>query len=377
MNVRPAVDDILIIGGGIAGLAAAVALRAAGAAVDVVERDDRPEGASIGLTGRAVDALDELGLLEDCAARGNVLHGTVFDRMYDAEGTPLPVPPMPPPPGGTGRPGAVVIHRAELADILRTHALRAGARLRTRTTVTALERHPAHVNVTFTDGSEGVYGLVVGADGVGSWTRGQIHEDLEPQYTGHMSLRWLVPDVSDSRPGFYHGPQGTVIFGLLPPRTVYVSTGCDHPRTHVGDEEARALLRGRLAQYKAPFVREIAERLTDDAIVLARPYEWILVPQPWHRGRVTLIGDAAHATTAHLSSGGGMALEDAAVLGQEIARAATVAEALDRFAARRADRVRNVVETSVELMRMEREHAGPRAMGKVRGEALGALSAPY
>jgi 2-polyprenyl-6-methoxyphenol hydroxylase-like FAD-dependent oxidoreductase len=232
--------------------------------------------------------------------------------------------------------------------------------------------------VTLTDGTVSRYDLVVGADGINSWTREQIHGDkVRPQYTGHMSLRWLLHDAPDVEPGFYNSRHTTVILGLLRGGTVYVSTGCDLPLGRVEPERARELLRERLEDFTAPSLRVVRERLTGEATVLARPYEWLLVPAPWHSGRVTLIGDAAHATTAHLSSGGAMALEDAVVLARELASSGDVGEALDRFTAARLDRVRIVVDTSVELMRMQQRSADPRAMAMLRGRAMAELSTPY
>ncbi len=375
--VKAAVRDVLVIGGGIAGLALAIALRRRGIGVDVVEVDDRTDGASIGLTNRAVDVLDELGLLSACAAAGHALRGSVFDRMYNERGEELPLPPVPP-RADDRLPGAVVIHRGELARILRTHVLEQGARMRTKVTARSLAQGPDGVDVVFTDSTVGRYDLVVGADGAHSWTRQQILGNrVRPTYTGHMSLRCLVPGIVGGHPGFYNSPTGTVILGHLPPDTVYVATGVDMAYQYVSPSQARRLLRKTLDQYSAPYVRSVRDRITDDVSVIARPYEWLLVPPPWHQGRVVLIGDAAHATTAHLSSGGAMALEDAAVLARELAAEGDLPHALTRFIQCRADRVRTVVEASVKLAGMQQAHASPQEMGRVRAQAMAALLSSY
>jgi hypothetical protein len=96
-----------------------------------------------------------------------------------------------------------------------------------------------------------------------------------------------------------------------------------------------------------------------------------------YRGRALLIGDVAHATTAHMGMGGGMALEDAVVLGQCVAGAATQPEALDAFMTRRFERVRSVVETSVRLSRLEQEKAPPSENQTLLTSAFRALAEPY
>ena len=84
-----------------------------------------------------------------------------------------------------------------------------------------------------------------------------------------------------------------------------------------------------------------------------RPLEKLLLPPPWHRGRAILIGDAAHATTPHLASGAGLAVEDALVLGEGLASDAALEDVLRRFTARRYERCRMVVENSVRLGELE------------------------
>ncbi len=114
-----------------------------------------------------------------------------------------------------------------------------------------------------------------------------------------------------------------------------------------------------------------------DSELICRPFEWIALPAPWFRGRTLLIGDAAHATTAHLGQGGGMAMEDAVVLGQCVAAATTLPEAFEAFMDRRFERTRTVVETSVELSRLEQEHAPHAENVALIQTALATLAEPY
>jgi len=100
------------------------------------------------------------------------------------------------------------------------------------------------------------------------------------------------------------------------------------------------------------------------------------MPSPWFEGRVVLIGDAAHATTPHLASGAGMAIEDGLVLVEELAAQATVPEALDRFMQRRFERCRLVIENSVELGRLEMEHGSPMVHANLMASTMQTLRQP-
>ncbi len=84
-------------------------------------------------------------------------------------------------------------------------------------------------------------------------------------------------------------------------------------------------------------------------LVVYRPLEALLVPAPWYKRHVLLIGDAAHAFTPHVAQGAAMAVEDAVVLGDEIGRTGTLESALERFSARRTERVKAIAESSIQL----------------------------
>jgi 2-polyprenyl-6-methoxyphenol hydroxylase-like FAD-dependent oxidoreductase len=234
------------------------------------------------------------------------------------------------------------------------------------------------VDVSFTDGSTDRFDLVVGADGVRSRIRGLLHgPEVRPTYTGETSLRWVLNQAPTGSGGFYCAKGTMVAVSRLPHAMAFLSTGYSMPNTPVSQPEAVRLLRQQLDKFTAPYIVELRQRLTGDQEISVRPYEWLLVEPPWHRGRVAIIGDAAHVTTAHLTSIGGMAFEDAVVLGQELTRRTTVAEALDAFQRRRTERVRLVVDTSVELLRMQLEDADIRTTAGVRNHALARLAAPY
>lgn len=128
----------------------------------------------------------------------------------------------------------------------------------------------------------------------------------------------------------------------------------------------------------APFgglLAQVRDGLDADSVITVRPLDAILLPRPWYRGRVLLIGDAAHATTPHLASGAGIAVEDALVLAEVFADATDVTTAFDRFMDRRFERARMVVEASVEIGAMQQPEASPDKLKALMGKAEAALRA--
>lgn len=371
-------SNALIIGGGIAGLSAAIALSRVGVRCDVVElADEAPPGASVSISGRAAEALDELGVYAECYANGTPFTDSSSLTQMDSAGHVTSAGPgLPQWPGART---AIGIYRPVLLRILADAARGLGVTIRSGVTLVSADERDDGSLVTTSDGEQQCYDLVVGADGIGSTTRSDLFPDAPgPTYSGQISLRWMAPGPPVADQGWYHGPVGRLGFYSLPQDLVYLPAVIDAPdRTHLTDDDVHALFTELLDSYTAPAVVELRRRLTPDAEVICRPFDWILVPDRWHRGRTILIGDAAHATTAHLGQGAGMALEDAVVLAQCVSTSATLSEAFEAFMARRYDRVRTVVETSVALSRLEQEGAAPRENVAVIQTALQTLAQPY
>ena len=116
--------------------------------------------------------------------------------------------------------------------------------------------------------------------------------------------------------------------------------------------------------------------VTDDDAVIYRPVEALIMPAPWFRGRVLLIGDAAHATSPHVGQGAAQAIEDAVVLGEEVARGGDVDAIYERFMARRFDRCKLVVEGSLQISRWEQEGAHDADFDGVTARVGMAVAAP-
>ncbi len=372
------ISTALIIGGGIAGLASSIALAKAGVQCEVVELADAPLGASIGLSGRAAETLVELGVYEQCYENGAPhLPGRDAASLSDAEGKLIsPSPQRASWPGGKV---GMAIYRPVLLKILFDAAVENGVKIRRGVTTKTIDFERATPHASFTDGTEGTYDLIVGTDGISSSTRRLLFpEAAKPTYSGQMTIRWMAPGPPIPGEGWFVGPLGRLGFYYLPQGLVYVPAVIDAPEgTWLEGEELYQLYVRLLDSFTAPPVVELRKRLTRDSDLICRPFDWILLPKPWYRGRALLLGDAAHATTAHMGMGGGMALEDSVVLGQCIAAVPNLEEALSSFMDRRYERVRLVVETSVALSNLEQSKA-PRSESMVLFKAaFQALSQPY
>ena len=371
------VSKALIIGGGIAGLSAAISLSRVGVACEVVELSDAPLGASLGVTGRAAEALVELGVYERCFETSRHFDNPAMINQYDGAGNLVRAAPQR--PEWPGAKMGLGVYRPDFLQILADEAKALGATIRKGITAEVINEQSDAARVTFTDGEVRSFDLVVGADGVHSATRGMIFPDAaKPEYTGQFSIRWMAPGPMIEGEGWYHNEVGRLGFYYIPQGEVYVPAVISRDdQTRIADSEVLDILTRLLDGCTAAPMVELRKRLTPDALMICRPFEWVLLPGRWHKGRVLLIGDAAHATSSHLGMGGGMALEDSVVLGQCIAAAATLPEALDAFMARRFDRVKTVVDSSVGLSKLEQANAPPSKNMALLVAAFGALSQPY
>lgn len=372
------VNKVLVIGGGIGGMCSAIQLRKSGIEVDLVEIDPdwRVYGAGITISGPTLRAFKEIGVLDEIVEQGWCADGfkvALTDGTVVAE-FPTPRVAGPDVPGGGG------IMRPVLARILSKATLASGTNVRLGVSFNSIEQDDSRVHVSFTDGTSSSYDLVIGADGVHSKTRGVIFPDAEkPSYTGQGCWRAVIP-----RPPEITGPMmvmsKTTKAGLNPisKDEMYLFVLQNLPTDDFLPPETWP---ERLAEVLSSFggvVGNIRDNLNAQSRIVFRPLHKLLLPQPWYKGRVLLLGDAVHATTPHLASGAGIAVEGAIVLAEELQRASSLPQALDAYVARRYDRCRLVVENSVRLGQLE--NAGtPESReehGKLMSQSMAALLAP-
>jgi 2-polyprenyl-6-methoxyphenol hydroxylase-like FAD-dependent oxidoreductase len=135
---------------------------------------------------------------------------------------------------------------------------------------------------------------------------------------------------------------------------MYIFVNENRPgKDRLADSELGEGLRALLAPYAAPLIRQARGLIDATSQIIFRPLEGLLVPLPWHKGRIVLIGDAIHATTPHLASGAGIGIEDAIVLAEECEAADDAESALKAFERRRWERCRMVVRNSGRLGEIE------------------------
>ena len=340
--------NIALIGAGIGGMAAAVALKRAGIPVTVFEQAPAlgEVGAGLTITPNATRALAGLGLESDMAALADAtphvgtLHWRTGERLGyiprgEAEYMRLY--------------GAITrhVHRADLHAVLvrafapTADSLRLGHQL-IRVTQTA-----DSVGVVFANGSEASFDLVVGCDGLKSVVRDQLFPTQPPVFTGYVSWRGLarhslIPHVNlDPHFASYAGENK--MFGRYPVRhgTLINYVGMAK-RTDINEESwtAKADVAEVLAQFSGwhSDVVDIIKATPEDGC-----FRWALHSREpldsWVSGRVTLLGDAAHPTTPFLGMGAAMSIEDGVVLSRCIAACGDDwADALHRYQRARLER---------------------------------------
>lgn len=331
---------ILVIGAGIAGLATAIALQRRGHDVAIVEeRTDTSPGAGISIWPNALAALDAIGLgdaVRDSGGRvtagamrwsnGSWLRHPSPERITKALGEPL-----------------VVVRRSVLARVL-TDALSPGT-VETGLAATSFDDAGGRVAVTMSDGSVREAAAVIGADGVGSAVARHLNGPLRHRYAGYTAWRAIARCVID--PDLAGETMGTgTEFGHVP-------LGADHTYwfgTERCSEGARTpggelpYLRSKYSHWADPIPALLAA--TEETDVLRNDLYDREPAKAWSRGRIALVGDAAHPMRPHLGQGGCQALEDAAVLAHCIGKGDDLAGAFTRFAAARRPRVRRLMRES-------------------------------
>jgi 2-polyprenyl-6-methoxyphenol hydroxylase-like FAD-dependent oxidoreductase len=327
---------ILIVGGGIAGLAMARAGQQRGLECEIVERATASELAAAGiyLPGNGMAALGRLGLAEVVAGRGAVVgRRRIFDdrgrQIIDFDEAGLWRDVAPP----------VALHREELHRILADGV--AGVPIRSGVTAASIDDGPEAVHVVFDDGSSATYDLVIGADGAHSSTRRTVFGGPEARLVGQVGWRFVIdghPGI-DGWNGWLGRDRGFLALDIGGDR---VYGFCDIRSTDGVDPTGGDLdaLQRLFDGYPEP-VRSLLARLRSSDELWFSPIEEVS-PPTWYRGRVVLIGDAAHATAPNMAEGASLAVEDALILAECLSAGGEVAPALAAYVERRASRVAHV-----------------------------------
>jgi 2-polyprenyl-6-methoxyphenol hydroxylase-like FAD-dependent oxidoreductase len=308
----------IVIGGGIGGVTAALALARAGIETRVYEQAPAPAevGAGISLWGNAIRALAHIGIKDQVVAAGNVLR---VAELRTWKGRVISLMPVGEADRELGHP-SVVIHRADLLNILVRAAppgmIRFGAHC------AGVRQHDSQVNVRFSDGKIHYADAVIGADGINSQVRAAVLGAQPVRYSGYTCWRGVVEYSFEKWPSGHAAEvwgRG-MRFGITRiggDRVYWWATRNARPNGRDGDvhKELLSYFRG----WFEPVVDLL--RHTPPSQIIRSDISDRPPSHAWGKERISLLGDAAHATTPNLGQGGCMAIEDGVILARHLARA--------------------------------------------------------
>ena len=327
----------VVIGAGIGGIAAAIAMRCAGLEVEVHERagELREVGAGIGLWPNALRVLDRIGLGDAVRVAALPLSDAC---VFAWNGEPMVQVSL----DGMRDRGAwtVVLHRATLLELLITALGR--ERVRLGRLCTGFDQDSQGVVAKFSGGERAPGDFLIGADGLYSAVRAQLWGDRKPLYAGYTAWRGVVRfDHTRLMPGETWGAGAR--FGQFPMADGQVywfacMNAPEHEHSPMGEKAALREVFGRFHDPIPELIEATEERTILRNDICDRP-----PLRRWGHGRVTLLGDAAHPMTPNLGQGACQALEDALVLAECVNGGSDVPSALRRYEKRRMARANAMV----------------------------------
>lgn len=341
----------LIIGGGLAGPLVAIALHEANVSCAVYEAF--PEGAAVGVGAwltvavNGLHAMHSLGVGQQVIAQGFPSRDIT---LLSGTGKPLGVVPI-----GGELPDGTVTHtmkRADLHACLVAEARKRGVPFHYGKALESVSEQGERVVARFRDGTEATGDLVIGADGIRSQVRTLIDPQARPpRYTGLGNVGGFTPAASvQLPPGAYQMVFGTrCFFGHTTTPAGETWWFANPPRKQPLDRETLASMdteawRAHLCALFEGDVGPMVELIRASEGTLVGMNQYDLAPvRLWHRGRLLILGDAAHAAAPSSGQGASMAAEDAVVLGQCLHGADDIPAALARFEALRKPRANRVI----------------------------------
>lgn len=353
---------ILIAGAGLGGLTAACTLLRAGHDVELYEQAPQlgEVGAGIQMSANAMHVLADLGLKDKIMAVG-VRPGAYVFRLHDTGEELQRFNLAADHERMHGQPYNQ-IHRADLHEIIAARAMEL------KPTVVNLGKRAKSftetadgVTLHFEDGSSAKGDLLVGADGLKSVVRSQMFGSVPATYTGDGAWRLTVPteripekDRLEHVMSVFMGPGGHCVCYYLRSGSLLNFVGC--LETDEISEESWTVkmpwerLRDELKGWH-PKIQAIVDAVDKDQC-----YRWSLHNRPpvreWSRGKVTILGDAAHPTLPYLAQGAAMAIEDAAILTRALDMTPSIEDALKIYEKNRVDRAARVVNQSTDNRRL-------------------------
>lgn len=345
---------VLIVGAGIGGLSAAIALQRRGIEALLFERTTelREIGAGIALAANAMKVLDSLGLAnvvrrmgaepqvyEIRSWRGKVLSRVSISGLSEKLGA-----------------ASVATYRADLQAVLLKGLAEAGGEVRLGTECVGVDQTESYVRASFAGGREERGDLLIGADGLNSTVRERLLADGPPRYAGYTAWRavvtperGLVPQWAVESWGrgtrFLYAPigRGRVYWAAVENMPLGADRGPARGR--------KDALLGTFRGWHEP-IEELIRATDERAILHTAIYDRDPLGEQWGEGQISLLGDAAHPMTPDLGQGACQAIEDAAVLAKCLSEESDPALGLRHYEAHRARRVATIVGRSRHLGRV-------------------------
>src|SRR5262249_11732916 len=365
------VENVLIVGAGMCGMSLGVALKGAGSNCEIVviRAQLSAPGTGISLQGPALRALRTVGVLDQCISHG---YGYSFFKACDAMGNVTGTVDLPR-LLGPGYPATIGILRQSVHGVLGCELSKVGVPIRLNTTVRTLAQDDQGVTVEFTDGKPARYDLVVGADGMNSLVRDiAFGPEHRPHFTGQMVWRATVsrPRDVECRQSYFRPTNKSGFNPISDGQIDIYKVQNVSERPHWNDAELPTILRELLAEFGGA-LGHAREEIRNPEQITCRPVFSMILRPPWYRGRIIVIGDAAHTTTPHLASGASMALEDSILLARLLQSERPLNAVLDDFMHRRYERCRMIVQNSELLGEWEKNPGAPNE------DTVGVIAASY
>lgn len=346
-------EQVIIAGGGIAGLSAALSLQQQGVKVRLFEQAQQfgEVGAGISLSQPASRGLFSLGLQEQIVKAADIPQRA--GAVDFATGVPEEGPDLMQAARDAGEiPYFYQIHRADLHDILvREVMARDPETITLNKRVVDIRQDATSATAVFQDGTSATGDVLLGADGINSRVRACLFGEENPRFTGQVAYRFLVPvaDVKDylghGASVKYTGAGKTVLRYIIRHGTLVNGVGFVPTESWTGEGWSTPAPREELLEKFAGANRELTELLERAPIDGTR--KWALFDRDpldqWVEGRVALMGDGAHPMLPFLGLGAAMGIEDAVVVGRALTSGLPAAEALQAFEATRKDRANGVL----------------------------------
>jgi len=337
-----------IIGAGIGGLTAAIALQQAGIEFEIYEAapELKPVGAGIVMASNAMQVFQRMGIEKKMMEAGlEIIGAYCIDQNYKVISG-LAIKEKVTSRFGIG---SYAFHRGRLQQALLSEI--PGNKIYLDKRLSSISQQSQKVELKFEDGSTAEADFVIGADGIKSAVRKNIFGDVLLRYSGQTCWRGMAKFTLPTEKQFNSyemwGKQKGLRFGLVPTSENEVYYFTTYYTDRNGKDEPGQVKNKILKLYSVfgELPVQLIEATPEENIIRSDIYDFVPIKQ-WWKGRVALLGDAAHATTPNLGQGGCQAVEDGYIIGKCLKENSNPEKAFEQYQNIRYKKAVHVVNTS-------------------------------